>query len=77
LCWPIRFERESMHITCMFAPFEYARELEERLANYCTLKKYQMKSNFWIGLVCIAGEYALLQGSIVLQDPWKYDTEMA
>ncbi len=71
-----QFERGDTYITCMFAPRKRAYELENRLANYCTLKKYQMKSNFWIGLAYIADEPTLLQGSIVLHNPWKYDAEM-
>ena len=71
-----QFERGDTYVTCMFAPRRRVHELEKRLADYCTLKKYQMKSNLWIGLACIADEPSLLQGSIVLQDPWKYDAEM-
>ena len=71
-----QFERGDAYITCMFAPRRQAYELGKRLANYCALKKYQMKSDFWIGLACIADEPTLLQGSIVLQNPWKYDAKM-
>ncbi len=71
-----QFERGDTYITCMFAPRRRAHELEKRLANYCTLKKYQTKSNLWIGLACITDDPSLLQGSIVLHDPWKYDAEM-
>ena len=71
-----QFERGDTYITCMFASRMHAHELEKRLAHYCALKKYQMKSNLWIGLACIVDEPSLLQGSIVLQGPWEYDAEM-
>jgi len=60
----------------LYPPGKYAQELKNRLENYCTLKKYQMKSSLWIGLACIADEPTLLQGSIVLHNPWKYNAEM-
>src|SRR5438874_2747810 len=45
-----QFELGDTYITCMFAPRRRAHELGKRLANYCALKKYQMKSDLWIGL---------------------------
>src|SRR5205823_14448468 len=66
-----QFERGDTYITCMFASRRHAHELEKRLAKYCALKKYQMKSNLWIGLACIVDEPSLLQVGIVLQDTWN------
>ena len=72
----LQLERRNTSITCMFAPLKHIQELEAKLTNYCMFKKYQTKSNLWIGLACIVDESSLLQGSIVLQDSWKYDPEM-
>jgi len=71
-----RFEHEDTYITCMFAPAKRTHELKRRLAAYCPLKKYQMKSNLWIGLACIADGPDVLQGCIVLHSPWEYDAEI-
>lgn len=63
-------------LTFMCAPSEKGRELRKRLEVYCTLKKYQTKSDLWIGLCSVVGPPGIVHGGLVLSDPWKCDEDL-
>ena len=72
----IVFGKPSIGITYMFALSERALDLQKRLAGYCILKKYQTKTNLWVGLGCIVDVPGWAQTVIVSKSPWEYDGEL-
>jgi hypothetical protein len=70
------FSGPSFGITCMFAPVHMAPYLEDRLAKYCILKKYQTKSDLWIGLGNVADMPDLISLLYIHDAPWEYDEDL-
>jgi len=53
------------------------QELEEKLLSYCIAKKYQAKSNEWIGIsIDPTKEEYYFEQVIYLNDKWEYDPEI-
>jgi hypothetical protein len=51
-------------------------ELADRLAMYCTMKKYQQKAESWVGFGCWAGPSDAIQCAFVLWGLWSPDAEL-
>lgn len=49
------------------------RELMKRLPSHCTIKKYQSKSDLWIGLLCLADTPGWIDAAVIFKDKWEYD----
>jgi len=60
----------------MFAPSEHITDLEDRIIGYCGLKKYQTKSDLWVGFGCVADAPGWVHAMVVLKDPWCYDEDL-
>lgn len=72
----LKLGKPNFGITYMFAHSKHVSQLQKRLTGYCTLKKYQTKSNLWVGLGCIVDAPGWAPMGIVLKEPWNYDEEM-
>jgi len=59
--------------TVMAAPPEKAESLQERIVTYCNLKKYQTRSDVWVGIGTIAGEDRLVHCWMADDSPWEPD----
>jgi hypothetical protein len=53
-----------------------ASEAMKKLTSYCLMKKYQIQANSWVGFLTIVDEQPIVQGFIVIDDPWNYDARM-
>lgn len=60
-------------ISFIFAPEEIARDLDKRLEGYCVMKKYQTKSDRWIGLSCVSDSDSWIYSYLSFNEPWEYD----
>lgn len=70
------FSEERFGLTYMFAPSIQVSNLKSRLPAYCQMKKYQTKSNLWVGLGCIVDAPGWAQAGFVFKSPWAFDEEM-
>lgn len=50
--------------------------LEERLAGYCRLKKYQSRSTSWVGFGCTPASREWIDLGVVWQGAWEPDPEL-
>ncbi len=48
-------------------------EAMQRLRSYCLMKKYQIQADSWVGFLTIVDEQPIIQGFVVIHDPWTYD----
>jgi len=55
---------------------EQALHLRNYLLKHCQLKKYQLKSNNWIGLGIVIDSRRMIHECIVLNNCWEYDEDM-
>ena len=62
--------------TLMFASEEYGTELAKRLLAYCTMKKYQAKTDRWYGLGCFADAPGWTHVGVPLEYLWEHDDEL-
>lgn len=53
-----------------------AGEAMSRLRTYCLMKKYQIQADSWVGFLTIVDEQPIIQGFVVIHDPWTYDESM-
>jgi hypothetical protein len=53
-----------------------ASEAMRRLRSYCLMKKYQIQADSWVGFLTIVDEEPIIQGFVVIHDPWTYDEKM-
>jgi hypothetical protein len=37
------------------------------------MKKYQIQADSWVGFLTIVDEQPIIQGFLVIHDPWTYD----
>lgn len=51
-------------------------EAMQRLRSYCLMKKYQIQADSWAGFLTIVDEHPIIQGFVVMHDPWVYDERM-
>jgi hypothetical protein len=51
-------------------------EAMRKLRSYCLMKKYQIQADCWVGFLTIVDEQPIIQGFIVMKDPWTYDKRM-
>lgn len=51
-------------------------EAMQRLRSYCLMKKYQIQADSWAGFLTIVDEHPIIQGFVVMHDPWIYDERM-
>jgi hypothetical protein len=51
-------------------------EAMRRLRSYCLMKKYQIQADSWVGFLTIVDEQPIIQGFMVIHDPWTYDERM-
>lgn len=51
-------------------------EAVRRLRSYCLIKKYQIQADTWVGFLTIVDEQPIIQGFVVIHDPWTYDEGM-
>lgn len=65
---------ESRGITFMTAPGNKRALLEQRLAPFCLMKKYQVGADAWIGVGGTPDDP--IAGIVVVQEPWKPNIEM-
>ncbi len=63
-------------ITCMFATASSAEKLQQRLPGYCQMKKYQTKSDKWVGIGFLVDVSGTVHAMVVLNEPWKFDREL-
>jgi hypothetical protein len=63
-------------VTCFSTTLQNADIAFKRLATYVQLKKYQQKSDKWLGLLTILDEKGLIHGFITGSSPWVHDPEM-
>lgn len=63
-------------ITIMSCAPAQSPDLAERLAMYCTMKKYQQKAESWVGFGCWEGPSDAVQCAFVLWGPWAPDPEL-
>jgi len=70
------FTKANFGVTYMFGLSKDSLELYKRLQGYSLMKKYQTRSNLWVGIGCIADKPGWAHMGVVLKEPWKYDEEM-
>ncbi|CDS91406.1 hypothetical protein BN1088_1120014 [Sphingobacterium sp. PM2-P1-29] len=51
-------------------------ELDDKVLQYSTLKKYQQKCNNWLGLGSFANSSNLVDFMLYLDEPWVVDSQM-
>lgn len=65
-------EKRGLTVMCAADP----ALLQDRLTKYCLVKKYQQKSNTWVGLGRLPHLSGLFQLVVVLNEPWEHDAEL-
>jgi hypothetical protein len=68
-----RSGKASFGVTFVFAPRELSGDLEHRLEAFCLLKKYQARSDRWVGLSCVVDDRPWLYSWLTLNQPWEHD----
>jgi hypothetical protein len=53
-----------------------ADEAMRRLRSYCPIKKHHIRADSWVGFLTIVDEQPIIQGFMVIHDPWTYDERM-
>ncbi len=70
------FSQPKAGIVCMFAPATKSEEMRTRLVSYCGLKKYQTKSQMWVGLGMLIDAPGILHALVTIRKPWAHDPNM-
>jgi hypothetical protein len=70
------FSDAKLGITCMFATPSKFGELQTRLPSYCALKKYQTKSDTWVGIGIDVCAKAPLQALLTVREAWREDVAL-
>lgn len=60
-------------VTCFAASPSNALEAQRKLRSYCLMKKYQVRANSWVGFLTLVDQNPIIQGFVVLADPWAHD----
>lgn len=60
-------------VTVFAAPPSKSAEAMQKLRSYCLMKKYQIQADSWVGFLTIVDEQPIIQGFVVIHDPWTYD----
>jgi hypothetical protein len=63
-------------VTVVSCPPRDAQGLPDELVRYCTLKKYQMHAESWVGFGCWAGPHEPVQCVFVLTGRWEHDEDL-
>lgn len=50
-------------------------KLFKKLISYCSLKKYQMRANLWVGLISLLRYPGIIHGWIFNNYPWQFDSK--
>jgi hypothetical protein len=66
----------SAGITCFSAMAHDADEVFELLGEYCQLKKYRLRANYWLGLLTVIDNPGIAHGFIFGREPWAYDEQL-
>jgi hypothetical protein len=70
------FSTSSTGVTCMFAPNNKAEELQRKLPTYCQMKKYQTKTERWIGIGILVDVPGSLHALITVHEAWQHDPRL-
>jgi hypothetical protein len=63
-------------VTFFATPTSKSAEAMQKLRNYCLMNKYQIQADSWVGFLTIVDEQPLIQGFVVMDEPWTYDERM-
>src|ERR1043166_2727370 len=63
-------------VTCFVTTSSKVHEAQRKLQTYCVMKKYQVRANSWVGLLTVVDQQPIIQGFLVLGDPWVYNSEV-
>src|SRR5207248_11266877 len=63
-------------VTCFVTTPSNAQEAQRKLRSYCLMKKYQVRADSWVGFLTLVDQQPVIQGFVVLADPWTHDEEL-
>jgi hypothetical protein len=67
---------EGAGVTCFATSPSNSREAQRKLRSYCFMKKYQVRADSWVGFLTLVDQNPIIQGFVVLADPWAHDDEL-
>ena len=68
--------KDKQGICIMTGPEASSLEIEYRFPRFCLLKKYENRSDHWVGVISLVGKKGIVHGFVLLDFPWKFDIEM-
>lgn len=70
-------EHANFGITCMIAPTSREVEMNRKLRTYCSMKKYQMKADKWLGIGLVVGKEIKLSAYFYDRNAWTFDNALS